>query len=384
MIKSVFNSEDLPPPPPWIQAVLSILCIVTILLPAGPIRLSSGGLILGSVLYLVFCTRQQTSDAYIMANSCVSMLYRWLDLVAIHNPEKDLWRVSSKATPEDKVKGSAPKGIMKSRWFSALSFSPRAVGWNIQVRSPPGPSDDYPRTKFLREHLRRVVVAYLGLDITTYISAQLWPSSSFFDLPMYAQVFHAWVQVFKAYHGIEFAYSVGAVLTVTLGICKPKDWPPISGSFRRDGWSVRRMWGECWHQMVRRPCSEAGRLTVKLFGFRKGSFMSRYSQVWVAFLASAVMHHSGAMVAAYEDGGFWQAAYFMVQPVAYMMEDFVMFLGRRAGIEASGWTRAIGRLWVFLWFSVTMRFMVANQPLSFVQTASIPSLTEYVANIAHF
>lgn len=96
------------------------------------------------------------------------------------------------------------------------------------------------------------------------------------------------------------------------------------------------MWGSCWHQMMRRPCGEGGRIVRDLFRFKKGGFLSRYSQVWVAFLVSAMSHHVGAVVGLFEDGGFWQAVYFMVQPVGFMVEDLVMFVGRKAGIEESG------------------------------------------------
>lgn len=62
------------------------------------------------------------------------------------------------------------------------------------------------------------------------------------------------------------------------------------------------MWGRCWHQWVRRPGSEAGRIVNKTCGFRNASFMSRYSQVWVAFALSAAMHHAGAVMGCFADG----------------------------------------------------------------------------------
>jgi len=64
--------------------------------------------------------------------------------------------------------------------------------------------------------------------------------------------------------------------------------------------------------------------------------MSRYSSVWVGFFVSAISNHTGAMVGCFEDGGYWQAVYFMMQPVGIMAEDFAVFLGKAAGIRESG------------------------------------------------
>lgn len=64
--------------------------------------------------------------------------------------------------------------------------------------------------------------------------------------------------------------------------------------------------------------------------------MSRYSQVWVGFAVSASVHHAGAKIGMYEDGGYWQAVYFMIQPIAIMLEDGIIALAQRTGFESSG------------------------------------------------
>lgn len=84
---------------------------------------------------------------------------------------------------------------------------------------------------------------------------------------------------------------------------------------------------------MRRPCSEAGRITKQLFGLKKGSFASRYSQVWVAFLVTSMSHYPGAVVGMFEDGGLSQTIGFMVQPVGFMIEDFAIWIGRSMGLR---------------------------------------------------
>ena len=96
------------------------------------------------------------------------------------------------------------------------------------------------------------------------------------------------------------------------------------------------MWGKCWHQMMRRACGESGRQVRGFLGLKKGGLASRYSQIWIAFAVSAIAHHGGAMTGAFEDGGLSQAVYFMVQPLGFMFEDFIIYLGKSLGIKESG------------------------------------------------
>lgn len=86
---------------------------------------------------------------------------------------------------------------------------------------------------------------------------------------------------------------------------------------------------------MRRPCAEAGRITKEICGFRKGTFASRYSQIWVAFAVSATIHHVGAITGFFEDNGFLQAIFFMIQPLGIMFEDGVKAAGSSLGIHES-------------------------------------------------
>jgi hypothetical protein len=186
---------------------------------------------------------------------------------------------------------------------------------------------------------------YLGNDITATILEQFCPDAPFFDQPLANQIFLAWTKAFGSYYSVELNYYAAAIPCVLLGYGTPSSWPPISGSFRREAYTVRKMWGTCWHQLMRRPCSEAGRIVTKICGFEKGSFSSRYSQIWVAFAVSAVSHHMGAKLGCFEDGGFWQAVYFLVQPVGIMGEDFVIWVGKKMGFGETGKSPCSSRKW---------------------------------------
>lgn len=303
-------------------------------------------------VYVFFWTRGETAQEYSTATAFACCVIRWLDFVVLHSPEKDFWRARGDGSLEDRPE-VPPKGVSKLRWFTGLWFAVRyvystillcnrllniyrGVGWNIQAGVQDPLPADYPKGKFLKLTTIHTVMIYTGFDVAQNIVRIYTPPAGLFSVPAPQQVILAWANAFKFYYGIEFAYSIGALLSVTLGICKPNDWPPLCGYFRRDGWSVRKLWGNCWHQMMRRMCSSTGKFVKRICGFRTGGFMSRYSKVWVAFFMSALVHHFGAITVSFEDGGFWQAIFFMAQPIAFMAEDFVLYLGRAAGIQSGG------------------------------------------------
>jgi hypothetical protein len=55
-------------------------------------------------------------------------MYRWLDLVAIHQPESDFWKVNdvNGKNEDGKVEGRAPVGLWaKLKWWTDLVLSSR-------------------------------------------------------------------------------------------------------------------------------------------------------------------------------------------------------------------------------------------------------------------
>lgn len=347
------------------------------MLPPGFIRLGSGAIILALFLYLVGSTGDQSRDAYLSGVSCALLVLRWVDLVGIHTPEKDFWKQSeSHNKPLDRA-------WERLKWFFFLWNNQRGVGWNIQPDCLPQPSSESSnRSTFVRYSLASAFWAYFGLDLIQMLLKYAYTSDGryFFAMPVPKQVSVAWAAAFKLYYTILLFYQLGAASTVLAMIYGPRDWPPIFGKFRRDAWSIRKMWGSCWHQMMRRPCAEAGRITKTVCGFRTGSFASRYSQIWVGFAVSAAIHHAGAIVGMFEDDGWWQGLYFMLQPLGIMLEDG-LGIGRRCGIEESGWTKAAGHIWVLVWFSWSLRFIVAFQPKLWAETYVVPSSLQFMFNV---
>ena len=102
--------------------------------------------------------------------------------------------------------------------------------------------------------------------------------------------------------------------------------------------------------MVQQP----GILLARSLGFRKGTTASSYLQLYVAFAMSCIFHEVNIFHAAGKDVG--EFVFFMQQPVAITVEDFVQWCyrnvtGRRKEDEPAAFTKVFGYVWVFFWFS---------------------------------
>jgi hypothetical protein len=89
----------------------------------------------------------------------------------------------------------------------------------------------------------------------------------------------------------------------------------------------------CRHQLLRRIFETSNASLTSALGIRKGTLLSRYFQLYNAFFVSAVIHHIGALNCPYSPLVWCQFYFFMIQPVAITVEDFAIYLGRKAGLE---------------------------------------------------
>jgi hypothetical protein len=104
-----------------------------------------------------------------------------------------------------------------------------------------------------------------------------------------------------------------------------------------------------WHQQVRHVCSAPGIWLVRdVMKLGKGSFGSRYGQLFVAFGVSAAIHGGASMLchaSLNEDGAFKS---FLLQAVVIFFEDHVIALGKRWGLRDSVFWRGVGLCWTVL------------------------------------
>jgi hypothetical protein len=191
--------------------------------------------------------------------------------------------------------------------------------------------------EMLHEFLFSILVIDVGIEVLSRSpfgdkNPSKWPS--IFDMNIGPRTAIVWHVGISAVHGVSLGYFFLAGITVALGICRPEQWPRLFGHWINDGWSVRQMWGVYWHQHLRKPIKAPVDYLVKALKIPKGTLLSRYTQLWLGFATSAVLHHGGAYMLHRNTG--WMYHMWMYQAAAVTFEDFVMWMGKKAGIKESG------------------------------------------------
>lgn len=183
--------------------------------------------------------------------------------------------------------------------------------------------------QFVRTSLLQAFYMYLGVDCTTALRWRINTaySGSYFHQPLPVQVWDAWLAASYLYYSLEMAYCVLVAVAVTLRIWSPSDCPPLMGSMK-DAWSVRQVWGKCWHQLMRRIFGESSNLVLRAFRVRRGTLISSYTQLCTGFIASGLIHFTGGLNAGFPNYGIYHLAFFLIQPLAIMVEDLMIYYGK--------------------------------------------------------
>jgi len=83
-------------------------------------------------------------------------------------------------------------------------------------------------------------------------------------------------------------------------------------------------------------------LAQRVFRFPSGGNLSSYTQLYTAFLISAVVH-----IPPSDRRPLW---FFLSQAIAITFEDVVIALAKMAGLKDSSLYRRLGYVWVLCWF----------------------------------
>ncbi|SCV42206.1 related to TRI7-trichothecene biosynthesis gene cluster [Fusarium fujikuroi] len=126
------------------------------------------------------------------------------------------------------------------------------------------------------------------------------------------------------YVSVRLAHGFIAAVSVLLGLCKPEDWPHLNGPI--SSWStVRTFWGTFWHRLFRKALAGWGDfIPDNVLRLRRGTLLSRYLRLTLAFCASGLMHRCIHYFYRLEAGELYEMeTYFLLQPLAIMFEDAV-------------------------------------------------------------
>lgn len=137
MDKSWWPPETRPKrPAEQLLMIATTICVSSLLLPQGRFRVV---VCLGPLIYL--CTQlrthscgQMNSDYLSMVNFTI-MVLKWLDFVAIRNPEQSLRRKQHDGSVEtyDEIRNLSLWA--KFRWSLSMFTTYRGIGWNWEVKN---------------------------------------------------------------------------------------------------------------------------------------------------------------------------------------------------------------------------------------------------------
>lgn len=152
--------------------------------------------------------------------------------------------------------------------------------------------------------------------------------------------------------------NTGALITVALGISKPSSWPRTNSGPLSSLTSVRGFWSVFWHQQVRKLLSGWGdAISDNVLCLRRGTLLSRYTRLFLAFFISGVLHHVHDMTWGVPHSKLSSVVFFSMQALGIMFEDAVQAVTKSWGIPQR--VRSVVGffwLWAFLWWTTPRWF----------------------------
>lgn len=229
---------------------------------------------------------------------------KYVDFVLLSNADREGFRPlkSASALPSTEEGGGGRReGVPVCRGFAErLRWSCcivvvclRGYGWTHQVKNIPRVAVQS-KWVFVVRHALRCVGATVAIDTAKAFVVSTAAGGMYGEVldprGYYSESFARQVMInmceavmtwaaFTLFTSFIYAVAAG------LGIYEPEDCPPAWGSLGRM-YTVRNMWGETWHQFLRRTTNMAGDCVANdVLRLRKGSFLSRYTKLFAGFFA---------------------------------------------------------------------------------------------------
>jgi hypothetical protein len=183
-------------------------------------------------------------------------------------------------------------------------------------------------SQFLSIGIAQVLIEYIYLVMRTtpYLSSSSRPDFSQDTYPTQAMV--GYLILANFYFSLQTTQALFSIFFTCIGYTSPSTWRPLFGPLVTDS-TVRDRWGKGWHQLIRGSVLAPGKWVCRQMGFEKGSFMSKYTQLYVAMWVSAVAHSRPASpTTSYP---YVEYLFFGLQAVYIMVEDHVTDWFERRG-----------------------------------------------------
>ncbi|KAJ7770963.1 membrane bound O-acyl transferase family-domain-containing protein [Mycena maculata] len=301
-------------------------------------------LLLMSPYLLSFSTGHPTMD-YCVASAWFPYLFAASDYILITDVQRELRMVKPPQRTGEPIE-TAPLS-RRIAWGTQLFTSTRGIGWVHEPRhaNPPHPSPSTPRGAFVRAQIAEAVAMAVIFETVNFFNTR--NPSLYAGGPSLAAYGWFWRYLVVWAWGLPmataaiFGHCLNAAFSVGTGASDPEDWPPYMGSLSL-AWSLRNFWGRTWHQSMRRFLSAHGKFVAqRVLHLEPRSAGSAYTQIYIAFLISGIMHYLPEYMALRHWGG-GALVFFLLQAVAITFEDAVQNVGKCLGIAANWRWKAVG------------------------------------------
>ncbi|KAF7341224.1 MBOAT-2 domain-containing protein [Mycena venus] len=315
---------------------------------------------------LLLTTTGDFNTDYILGLFWLLLFWFASDYILITDVQRTLYQVSPTRTVANKNKNENEKELIeyksvwrRTRWALALLLSPRGVGWAHKPTTafPAHPAAGTSRLAFIAHRLLTAFFLFIVHDAANLhvrwnpmfrADGSGWTADGW---GWRALVVMGWAV--SSYTIIFLIATIISVVGVACGLSYPEEWPPFFGS-PAEAYTIRRLWGRTWHQLMRRFITTHGKFFAhRVLGLRPGTNASSYIQLFTAFLLSASVHYGAEVIAlrSWHGGAF---VFFMLQPFAIILEGFVLHIARSAGLKNGFAVRLVGYAWVWAWFTLTL------------------------------
>ncbi|KAF2688439.1 hypothetical protein K458DRAFT_148106 [Lentithecium fluviatile CBS 122367] len=148
-----------------------------------------------------------------------------------------------------------------------------------------------------------------------------------------------------------------AIFFMAVGLDQSWEWPPLFGQIS-EAYSMRRFWSLFWHKLIYRSFNSHAATISRGVGINQKTVVSRLVNNYLVFLLSGIMH--GAVMWKFGIPCAWSASmqYWLLQPVAFVLEGVVQHCWGRFGRSRLSWVRPsvlaaferiVGYMWVVAW-----------------------------------
>ncbi|POS75434.1 hypothetical protein DHEL01_v206176 [Diaporthe helianthi] len=294
-------------------------------------------------------------------------------------PEDSYWRKDRLAREARAFKAF---GISKLKWAAAMMFNTRGVRWSFEVKNLPA-SRPMSKSSFLLRQAIQFAKMLLMSDLFLQLSTRLlWtppespgskasePGAVSWQDSKALTISHSdwrWsflkVLVFAAgpYFFVKLQYVTASIVAVGLNMSQVEDWPPYFGNVNNVT-TVRYFWGTFWHQTLRRSFTKFTGFVINTIGIARGTNLSSYTQIWLAFVASGLMHAQSMLLLPHppnitvSERTLGVLAFFLWQAAAITIEDLFQWLYRRtySGFLSQRAMNVIGYAWVIVSFWISL------------------------------